>query len=312
LIRLKAGAAVPLTLECHQAGGQLNLMLMWNRSDLDLSALAAQRVEDADVIVYVGGLDGRMEAEEGASRGNFLGFSAGDRTAIELPACQEKMIQALVATGKPVVVVNMTGGAVALPWEARHVGAIVQAWYPGQAGGTAVADVLFGDYNPSGRLPVTFYRATADLPAFTDYAMKGHTYRYLAGAPLWPFGHGLSYTTFRYGVMAVDKAQAGPDETVKVSLDVTNGGTRAGEEVVQIYAKAARPGPGDALERLVGFRRVALAAGQTARVDVAVPVGRLRNWDVRKNAYYVPAGTWTLMAGSSSADVRSTRNITVK
>jgi beta-glucosidase len=312
VLKLKAGEAVPVVLECHQAGGLLDLQLIWNRGDLDVSGLAAQRVKDADVIVYVGGLDGHMEAEENDIRGLFVGFDRGDRTAIELPACQEQMIRALSATGKPVVVVNLTGSAAAMPWEAQHVPAIVQAWYPGQAGGTALADVLFGNYNPSGKLPVTFYKATEDLPPFADYAMKGHTYRYFAGAPLWPFGHGLSYTTFRYGPMSVDKPQAGAGETVTVRVDVTNTGSRAGEEVVQIYAKPAQPGPGDALQRLVGFSRVALAAGQTVRVDVAVPVALLRNWDVEKQTYVVPAGTWTLMAGSSSADVRAMREITVK
>ncbi len=312
VMKLKAGQAVPVLLEAHQSLGMLDLQLVWNRGELDLSQQAAERVKDADVIIYVGGLDGRMEAEESDVRGLFKGFDKGDRQVMELPECQEKMIQALVATGKPVVVVNMTGSAVALPWEAQHVPGIIQAWYPGQNGGTAVADVLFGNYNPSGKLPVTFYRATTDLPSFTDYAMKGRTYRYFDGPILWAFGHGLSYTTFKYGAVGVDKPQAAAADTVTVRLDVTNAGPRDGDEVVQIYARAAKPAPGDALQRLVGFQRVSVAAGKTVRVEVPVPLARLRNWDIEKKAYVVPAGAWTLQAGSSTADIRGSAAITVK
>jgi beta-glucosidase len=286
--------------------------LLWDSKDLDVTKLGADKVKDADVIVYVGGLDGRTEAEEGDIRGVFKGFTSGDRDTIEMPECQTAMIKALVATGKPVVVVNMTGSATAMPWEAENARAIVQAWYPGEAGGTAIADLLFGAYNPSGRLPVTFYRATADLPAFGDYAMKGRTYRYFTGKPLWAFGHGLSYTTFSYGEMSIDKNEAGAADVVKVALDVTNSGAMAGEEVVQVYARPAVAGAGDALQRLVGFKRIALTPGQKGRVEVAVPIALLRNWDVAKKAYVVPAGRHELWAGASSSDARSKTAITIK
>jgi beta-glucosidase len=311
-MKLKAGQSVPLVIEAHQGVGKMVLQLIWNRGDLDLTQKVADRVKDADVIIYAGGLDGRMEAEEGDIRGLFKDFSAGDRDTIELPACQTALLKALAATGKPVVFVNMTGSAVAMPWEAEHLNAIVQAWYPGEAAGTAVADVLFGAYNPGGRLPVTFYKSTKDLPAFTDYAMRGHTYRYFTGVPQWAFGYGLSYTTFRYDGMKVDKAQAGAGDTVSVSVDLTNTGKRDGDEVVQVYAKPAKPNAGDALQRLVAFKRVTLAAGQTIHVELPVPIQSLRNWDVDKSAYAVPSGTYSISVGASSADARISQDVVVK
>ncbi|HVT83422.1 MAG TPA: glycoside hydrolase family 3 C-terminal domain-containing protein, partial [Phycisphaerae bacterium] len=262
--------------------------------------------------IFAGGLDGRTEAEEGDIRGIFKGFKNGDRDAIENPECQTNLLKALVATGKPVVMINMTGSATAMPWEAEHVNAVLQAWYPGEAGGTAIADVLFGAYNPSGRLPVTFYRATTDLPAFDDYAMKGRTYRYFAGKPLWSFGYGLSYTQFGYGGVSVDKNQLTASDTLKVSLDVTNTGASAGDEVVQVYARTAVPAPGDPVERLVGFRRISLASGQKSRVEISVPLALLRNWDVTRRNYVVPLGKYELQVGSSSSDVRGKAAFEIK
>ncbi len=312
VLKMKAGQSVPVVLECRQMSGFLDLKFLWDRGDLDLSKLAADKVKDADIIVFVGGLDGRMEAEEGDVRGTFKGFTSGDRDAIEMPDCQTAMLKALVATGKPVVLVNMTGSATAMPWAAEHVNAILQAWYPGEAGGTAVADVLFGAYNPSGRLPVTFYRATTDLPAFEDYAMKGRTYRYFTGRPLWAFGYGLSYTSFDYSGVAVDKPEVSAGDTVKVSVDVANTGTRDGEEVVQVYAKPVTPGEGDALERLAGFKRIALSRGEKKHVEIAVPVALLRNWDVSKKTYVVPAGKYELHIGGNSAEMREKATLAVK
>jgi beta-glucosidase len=233
-------------------------------------------------------------------------------------------MKALVATGKPVVLVNMTGSAVAMPWEAEHVGAIVQAWYPGEMGGQAVAEVLFGAHNPAGRLPVTFYKATAELPAFTDYGMAagtreaggaspGRTYRYFTGVPQWAFGHGLSYTTFRYGGMAVDRQEAGAADTLKVSVDVLNTGTRDGDDVVQVYAAPLERQSGDALRRLVGFARVHLAAGKGTRVEVTVPVGLLRVWEEAGGGrYVVRPGKYVVQVGRSSMDIRGAREVVVK
>jgi beta-glucosidase len=194
------------------------------------------------------------------------GFKGGDRVDLGLPSTQETLLRAVVATGKPVVLVLLNGSALAIPWAVEHVGAIVEAWYPGQAAGTALADVLFGDYSPAGRLPVTFYHSAGDLPPFSDYRMDGHTYRYFRGRALFPFGHGLSYTTFAYRDLRLPATVRAAD-TVRVSVEVENTGARAGEEVVQLYVtdvEASVPVP---VRSLQGFTRVSLSPGERRRVS---------------------------------------------
>jgi beta-glucosidase len=181
-----------------------------------------------------------------------------------IPRVQEALLQRVSALGKPVVLVLLNGSAVAVNWARDHVPAIVELWYPGQAGGTALADVLFGDYNPAGRLPVTFYKSEDQLPPFDDYSMKGRTYRYFEGEPLYPFGYGLSYTTFTYrNLRAPDAARAG--SPVQVTVEVENSGKRDGEEVVQLYVK--HPG---VVRELQGFERVPLRAREKKTVSFTV------------------------------------------
>lgn len=168
---------------------------------------------------------------------NLPGFKKGDRTDIELPAVQRELIDALHRAGKKIVLVNCSGSPIGLEPETKKCEAILQAWYPGQQGGTAVAEVLFGDYNPAGRLPVTFYRNVSQLPDFEDYNMVGRTYRYMQDIPLFPFGYGLSYTTFSYGKVVLDKNEVTAGQTLKLTVPVTNTGKRDGEEVVQVYLK---------------------------------------------------------------------------
>jgi beta-glucosidase len=212
-------------------------------------------VRRSDAVVAILGLSARYEGEEGESGAN----PGGDRSELGLPAGQQRLLETLVAMGKPVVLVLTSGSALSVPWAAAHVPAIVQAWYPGEEGGTALADVLFGDVSPSGRLPVTIYRSADDLPPFDDYAMRGRTYRYLDKAPLYPFGHGLSYTTFQYAELQVD-----PPRTV--SVVVTNAGGRAGDEVVQLYVTATGLPPYAPRRWLAGFERVSLAPGERKKV----------------------------------------------
>ncbi|MGD0365151.1 MAG: glycoside hydrolase family 3 C-terminal domain-containing protein, partial [Bryobacteraceae bacterium] len=177
------------------------------------------------------------------------------------------LLQKVSALGKPIVLVLLNGSAVAVNWAREHVPAIVELWYPGQAGGAALADVLFGDYNPAGKLPVTFYKSEDQLPPFDDYSMKGRTYRYFEGEPLYPFGYGLSYTTFSYrNLQAPDEARTG--NPVKVSVEVQNSGKRDGEEVVQLYIK--HPG---VVRELQGFERVALRAGEKKTVNFTISRG---------------------------------------
>ncbi len=233
------------------------------------AAVAAAR--DADVIIAVVGLSQLIEGEEGQQEGVAEGErSTGDREDLDLPGVQEALLQALHDTGRPLVVVLMSGSAVALNWAEETADAILALWYPGEEGGTALADVLFGDVNPAGRLPVTFAKSVEDLPPFRDYAMEGHTYRYLRTEPLYPFGYGLSYTTFAYTGLTLSATELEPGESLTVEALVENYGERSGDEVVQVYIKdqiASVPVP---VQQLVGFQRVHLAAGemQTVRFKI--------------------------------------------
>lgn len=284
----------PLSLDENGANGMANAEAL---------ARAVAAAKSADAVVYVGGLNPELEGEDlHVSNEGFLG---GDRTRIELAEVQINLLKALHGTGRPVVFINCSGSAVAMPWVARHIPAIVQAWYPGQAGGTAVAEVLFGATSPAGRLPVTFYRSTGDLPEFTNYAMSNRTYRYFGGKPLFAFGHGLSYTKFQYRSARLDRAQAGANDTVRVSVEVCNTGGRDGDEVVQIYYRHVKSAVTQAREALCGFRRVNVARGETARVEIEVPVKEFRFWDTVKKQYLVEPGRYEILVGGASDDIRA-------
>lgn len=220
----------------------------------------AARVKDADVIIFVGGISPALEGEENGVQ--CKGFEDGDRTTIVLPKVQTALMKELKKTGKPIVFVMLTGSAIAINWENDNIPAIVNAWYGGQAGGKAVADVLFGDYNPSGRLPVTFYKSDSDLPTFTDYSMEGRTYRYFKRKPLYPFGYGLSYTSFTYKNLDIAETVNTGDSLI-VKIDVTNNGSISGEEVTQLYITHIDKEPYLPLRSLKGFTRVSLSPGET-------------------------------------------------
>lgn len=222
----------------------------------DVAAL----VKDADVIIYAGGISARIEGEEMPVE--IEGFKKGDRTSIDLPAVQKDLLKELKATGKPVVFVLMTGSAIGLEWESNNIPAILNAWYGGQAGGQAIANVLFGDYNPAGRLPVTFYKSVEDLPHFENYSMKNRTYRYFTGTPVYPFGYGLSYTTFRYENMEVIQNNG----TVQVKATVTNTGQYDGDEVVQLYVSNERDFV-TPIRSLKGFERIRLNKGESKAIE---------------------------------------------
>jgi beta-glucosidase len=266
-------------------------------------ATAAEIAKNADLIIYVGGLSPDLEGE--AMAVPFNGFLDGDRTRIELPEIQTDLLKALHATGKPVVFINCSGGAVAMPWEAKNLPAILQAWYPGQAGGRAVAEILFGDANPAGRLPVTFYSSTAELPAFEDYSMTNRTYRYYRGTPEFAFGHGLSYTHFEYSNAKLASDKLSTNGTITLSFTLKNAGSRDGEEVAQVYFHRTNSEPTDAKEALCAFIRVQLAQKQTTNVSLPIPVERFRQWNVSQKGYIVPAGAYELLVGSASADIHA-------
>ena len=258
------------------------------------------QVKDADVVIFVGGITPRLEGEE---MGVALpGFKGGDRTDIELPAIQRQLLKALKAAGKQVILVNCSGSPIGLEPETQSCDAILQAWYPGQAGGQAVAEVLFGDYNPSGCLPVTFYRNVNQLPDFEDYNMTGRTYRYFKGEPLFPFGHGLSYTTFAYGeIQAPASAKVG--ETIKLSIPVTNSGEMDGDEIVQLYLKKQDDEEGP-IKTLRAYKRVHIPAGQTVLVDLELTPKQLEWWDTETNAMRIQAGRFDIMIGGNSVDLQ--------
>ena len=223
----------------------------------------ADSVKDADAIIYVGGIAPQLEGEE--MKVSKAGFSGGDRTTIALPEVQTQLLKALHETGKPVVFVMMTGSAIAIPWEAEHIPAILNAWYGGQEAGTAIADVIFGDYNPAGRLPVTFYKSDNDLPSFTDYSMTNRTYRYFKGEPLYAFGYGLSYTDFKYDNLVVPATVAN-GKKVTVSVKVTNTGKLAGEEVTQLYLSHLGLKIKTPIRALKGFERTYIKAGESKTI----------------------------------------------
>ena len=257
---------------------------------LDAASLLKQ-VDHADVVVFAGGISPLLEGEE--MKVDVQGFKGGDRTDIELPAVQRQLLKALKAAGKKVVFVNFSGSAVGLEPETQTCDAILQAWYPGEAGGTAVADVLYGDYNPAGRLPVTFYKNVGQLPDFQDYSMKGRTYRYFEGTPLFPFGHGLSYTTFAYGKAEVKDGC--------LLVPVTNTGSMDGDEVVQLYLN--RPDDANGPRKtLRAFKRVHIPAGATRTVSLPLTEETFNWWDTATNTVHPLKGSYKLLYGGSSDD----------
>jgi beta-glucosidase len=253
-------------------------------------------LQDVDIVIFAGGISPEFEGEEMPVQ--VPGFSGGDRTSIELPGVQRELIEALHNDGKKVVLVNFSGSAVGLVPESENCDAILQAWYPGQMGGTAIADVLFGKANPSGKLPLTFYRSVDQLPHFENYDMEGHTYRYFRGEPLFPFGHGLSYTTFEYGKASVKGG--------KLVIPVKNTGSVAGDEVVQLYVR--RPDdPAGPIKTLRGFQRVTVAPGKTVNVEIPLTEETFLWWDEAAQDMTPLHGEYELMYGGSSADASLTR-----
>ena len=254
------------------------------------------QLKGIDRVIFVGGIAPSLEGEEMPV--DIEGFKGGDRTNIELPKVQRDFLKALKAAGKQVIYVNCSGSAIALLPETENCDAIVQAWYPGQEGGTAVADVLFGDYNPSGKLPITFYKSTSQLPDYEDYSMKGRTYRYFNDA-LFPFGYGLSYTTFEVG-----EATATVDgDDITINTTVKNTGKRDGTEIVQVYIRNTADADGP-LKTLRAFQRVDVKAGQTAQTELQLNRESFECWDAETNTMRVMPGTYEVLYGTSSQNLK--------
>ena len=262
-VALEAGRSYDIKMEYYESKIGAVAKLVWQPPVVNTGPPYAEAVDaakQADTVVLVLGLSSRLEGEEMNVREP--GFLGGDRLDIKLPARQQGLLEAVAATGKPLVVVLLSGSALAVNWANEHASAIVQAWYPGEEGGTAIADTLFGDYNPAGRLPVTFYKSVDQLPPFENYHMDGRTYRFFKGDPLYPFGHGLSYTRFKYSNFTVSSPSLSATEKVIVSATVENAGTRAGEEVVQLYLTDEAASVRVPIRSLAGIERVYLKRGE--------------------------------------------------
>ncbi len=295
----KQGEAYKIRLEYWQGEGKANVRIGVGtivKSDFDQ---IVNKVKDADAIIYVGGISPQLEGEE--MRVDFKGFNGGDRTSIMLPEVQTQFMKKLSETGKPLVFVMMTGSAIASPWENDNVPAIVNAWYGGESAGTALADILFGDYNPSGKLPITFYKSDSDLPDFKNYDMAGRTYRYFKGQVAYPFGYGLSYTNYTYSNLSLPtSAKAG--QNIKVSLTVKNTGNMDGEEISQLYiaypnAKGKAP-----IRALKGFSKVILKAGESKRISFTLSAADLKLIKEDGSSYY-PKGALEIAVGGGQPDL---------
>jgi beta-glucosidase len=299
-VKLEAGKLYPIRLDYHEFLNDADIALVWSRP-VDSAARWKETeaaVKAADSVVLVLGLSPRLEGEE--MKVPVEGFSGGDRVSLDIPRAQEDLMERVIALGKPTTLVLMNGSAVSVNWARDHVQAIVEAWYPGESGGAALADVLFGDYNPAGRLPVTFYKSAEQLPAFTDYNMKGRTYRYFTGDPLFPFGYGLSYTTFAYRNLRAP-SQSNTGDGVTVAVEVENTGKVAGEDVVQLYLKSpARPSA--PLRSLEGFERISLRPAERKTVTFRLEPRQFASTGANGKRTVQP-GDFTVSVGSATAAI---------
>jgi beta-glucosidase len=291
-----------IRLEYLHGRGSAGIDLTWNPPAAILREEAVQAAKQSDVIIAFAGLSPSLEGEEMPVK--LDGFTGGDRTAIDLPVVQEELLKAVAATGKPLVVVLQNGSALAVNWAQEHAGAILEAWYPGEEGGTAIAETLAGDNNPAGRLPLTFYSSLSQVPSFTDYSMKGRTYRYFSDKPLYPFGFGLSYTTFAYSSIKLPASNIKAGDPVTIEGDVKNTGSAAGDEVVELYL--TQPKASDTPIRvLAGFTRVHLGPGQSTHVGITIDPRSIAQVD-SKGIHVILPGDYTVsLSGAQPNDAAS-------
>jgi beta-glucosidase len=312
-VDLEKGHAYAIKIEYFQGHGEAEARMVWTpfNSDVSASEDALAQAKDADVVVAVVGITSKLEGEE--MRVDQPGFKGGDRTSLQLPEQEQALLESLKATGKPLVVVLMNGSALAVNWAQQNANAILDAWYPGEEGGNAVAETLSGANNPGGRLPITFYKSVDQLPAFEDYSMKNRTYRYFHDQPLYPFGFGSSYTTFAYSGLKLARRAVAAGEDFSAAAEVKNTGAREGDEVVELYVTYPSL-PGAPIRTLKGFRRVHLAPGGTAHVSFTLSPRDLSMVN-EKGERLVAAGYYGLSVGggqpgTSAAVVESTFQIT--
>jgi beta-glucosidase len=324
-VDLKKGKTYDIKIEYYDNTQNAGIKFVWEapqkkkikkRDPLKLTKKTLQEVKNADVAIFVGGLDATWEGEEMGGRTGIDGFYRGDRTKIELPKTQLDALKEMKKTGTPIIFVMMAGSAISFDGFEKELDAILMAWYPGQRGGDAVASVLAGDYNPAGRLPVTFYKTTDDLADFTDYNMragKGFTYRYFKGEALFPFGYGLSYTKFDYSNIQVNKTKIANNEELIVSFNIKNSGKYDGDEVIQLYIKDVKSNKWMAIKQLRKFKRVNLKKGETKKIEFKLnPKLDMRYYEPMKQNYMVEPGDFEIQIGASSSDIRLKKTIEVE
>ncbi len=268
----------------------------------ELESEALKLAGKSDVIIFVGGISPELEGEEMPVKVD--GFSGGDRTHLDIPKNQQLLMEKLNALKKPVILVLTNGSALSVNWANANIPAIVDCWYPGEEGGNAVADVLFGDYNPAGRLPVTFYKSISDIPDFEDYSMAGKTYRYFRGEPLYAFGFGLSYTQFTYSGFTSESKSYTVGQPVEIKVTVKNTGDYDGDEVVQVYCVQPESVTSRPIKTLVAFQRIHMKKGESREVSLTVAPEQLRHFDTRKGDYSIAPGVYEFQVGASSDDIR--------
>lgn len=300
---LEAGKEYNIAVEYVHKKGKAVARLEWIAPTVDVAEARAgemKTIGNSDVVVAAMGIWRDLERE------------GMDRLDLDLPYDQTEYIKQVMAVNPNTVVVLISGTSLSVNWIDANVPAIVQAWYPGEQGGNAIADVLFGDYNPGGRLPLTFYKSVDDLLPFDDYEVpKGRTYMYFEGEPLYPFGHGLSYTEFEYGGLAIDRKEIGSGDSVTVSFDVKNAGGRDGDEVAQLYVRDVESGVKQPLRKLRGFRRIHLKKGESRTVSIPLSASALSFWDEKTKQFFVEPGEFEILVGASSGDIRLMEVITV-
>jgi beta-glucosidase len=316
-VSLRAGRAYDIRVEYFEDIRNAIVKLIWSfpRFNERITEEAVGIARQADAVVMVLGISPALEGEEMTV--NVKGFRGGDRSEIDLPQAQEELLKAVQATGKPVVLVLLNGSALSVNWAADHLPAIVEAWYPGEEGGSALADILFGDVNPSGRLPVTFYKSASQLPPFDSYAMQGRTYRFFKGEPLYPFGFGLSYTTFKYDRLKLSTGRLPAGQSLKVSVEVSNSGSRAGDEVVQLYVTDVAASVPVPLRSLAGIRRVSLKPGEKQSLSFTLTPAQMTVID-EKGRRVIEPGEFRISVGGKQpgfqgrADARTSGVVTDK
>lgn len=299
IIKLNAGQQYKIKLEFKGSNRYSFIQLLWAKVDEDLENRAIEAARKSDVAILFMGLSPRLEGEE--MEVTVDGFKGGDRLNLDLPKSQENLLKKIHEIGKPVILVLLNGSALSINWADQNIPAILESWYGGQAAGTAIADALFGDYNPAGRLPITFYKSVDQIPPFIDYNMKERTYRYFTKEPLYPFGYGLSYTSFQYSIPLVNPLSINDGECAILSVDIKNDGNVDGDEVVQLYVKGRGIENNSALKTLKGFQRVHIKSGEVKNIKFEINKEMLEEFH-EGEGFSAEPGVYKILIGSSSRD----------